>query len=575
MNDGEAVARIHFSQPVVGPPAVSRDERSLILPGRDSVIYTVSRRPFECTATSWLGHKAGTVASPIIGMGHLLLVCENDSSDRARLHAMDFSPENGRLTQRATAQVSGQIWDPCLLRGDQLFVPSTPQRVTAFRVSDAPDTDTFSLIGTNQLEDAVFASMYLLPGPGGSLWMASTSLRRFQVTTNAVLLDDAVVAEGQHLYPMRFQGDSLYVGTTEPSSASVFFTRVNRSTMQGIWRTVLSTNIVAAGPSDSNEALLAVSDFGDIFRVSLREIDAGGFHTESISRFRLPDGPRGDVGGLTLPDGRLATWCAGKEPAIWTVNTTGHLERRWSLPDAPEADPVPLADGVVVGLPGRLHMTAVTGGSVDDYRSADTSGSPPTWKFLVPVSATQLLAFNSDDQIVRVEYRVTPRPHLAEISTTRLDDSIDVVPVVSGESLISATIDGRLLLMKTDTLEVVAERSLGGAPGEPPLIAGDLVFASIDGQTLVHRISDELTPTASFANDRAELIAPILTRPDGRHVAAFSDGTVLTLDDSGVPEGEPLRPGQSLQRGPVAIGDAVIVIGRDGSLFSLTDYVSR
>ena len=345
--------------------------------------------------------------------------------------------------------------------------------------------------------------------------------------------------------------------------------------MQGLWRTVLSTNIVAASPSSIGRALLTVSDFGEVFRIPLDDLSESAFHLESISRFRLPDGLREPVGGLVLPDGRMAAWCGGREPALWTINSTGHLEQRWPLPAAPETDPVPLAGGIATALPGRLHMTA-SGRRVDDYRNSDELNQQVTWKALVPVSDTQLLALNSDDQLVRVEYRTSPRPHLAEVSITQMDGSIDVAPVASGEFLVVVTVDGRLILMRAATLELLAEVQLEAAAGQPAAISGNRLFVDVGGREVrVFDFSAELTATGSFPLNRDQLVSPPLALADGGFLAALSGGTVLRLDPDGNSSGPPVRLSQQLQRGPLIAGETILVVAFDGSLYSLNDLLTR
>jgi hypothetical protein len=574
MATGRAVKRVKFNQPVQGPPTVSRDGESLIIPGLTAFVYTLSRQSLECRAASWLGYGEGAVKAPVITMGDLFLLCDNYSSERSYLRALELS-DNGELVERERQKVNGQVHDPCLLRGDQLFVPSTPQRVTAFRVSDRPNNDALALamIGTNQLPEAVFSSMFLVAGPGGNLWMASTALRRFQVTTQAVLLHEPVVAEGQHLYPMQIDDDSLLVSTNEPYSASVFFTRVNRDTMTGIWRTVLSTNLVAAGPSTSGKSLIAVSDFGEVFRIPVDALDQSSFYTKSVSRFRLPDGLKDPVSGLELPDGRLAAWCGGKEPAVWTVNSSGQLEQRWPLSAVPEASPVPLAGGLVVPMPGRLTLTA-TRQQVADYQVSRDLNAQASWKSLTPVNDTQLVAINSDDQLVQIEYRKTPRPHLAEVSVTTLAGKANVAPVAGGDYLCIATVDGRLLLMRSASLEIVREVDLEGVASQRLRVAGDRLFVEIgDDQVQVFELNDSFASAGTFQKNGARLIDAPLPLSSGGFLAAFFDGTIRRLDPRGLPVGEATQLGQQLRQGPIAIGDNVVVLAIDGSLYVLNDLV--
>ncbi|MCH2200606.1 MAG: PQQ-binding-like beta-propeller repeat protein [Fuerstiella sp.] len=573
---GQAVRRVRFSQPVQGPPAVSRDKASLVIPGRTAFVYTLSLQSLECRAVTWLEYGEGSVGAPLLSMGELFLLCENDSADSSRIRALTFS-EGGKLVERQSRRIVGQIWDPCLLRGDELYVPSTPQRLTAFRVSARPDTDALSDIGTNQLENAVFASMFLAAGPGGNLWMASTALRRFRITSQAVALDEVVVAGGQHLYPMQIDDESLLVTTTMPYSASVFFTRVNRNTMTGDWRTVLSTNLVAVGQSKSEKSLIALSDFGNVFRIPVDKLDESGFHTTSVIPFRLPDGLKDPVGGTELPDGRFAAWCYGRDRALWTFTSTGQLERNWGreLPGVMESDPVPLAGGLVVASPGRLTLTA-TRRRAEDYQVSRDLNAEASWKSMTPISETQLIAINSDNKMVHIQYREIPRPHLAEVAVMSFDGETDLPSVAGGDYLCIATTDGRLLLINSSTLQKVQERDLGVAISHPLRIAADRLFVEIgDDEVHVFELNAELNSVGKFPKNSSQLVDAPLPLPSGGFLAAFSDGTVVNLDVTGLPVGESIRLDMRLQRGPIAVGSSIIVLGIDGSVYSLNDLANH
>jgi len=572
--NGRAVRRVRFSQPVQGPPAVSRDGQALIIPGRSAFVYTLALQPLECRNASWLGFGEGSVGAPVLTMGDLFLLCENHTAEHSRLRVLQLSDE-GELIEREQRTVVGQVWDPCLLRGNELYVPSTPQRVTAFRVYDRPDNDVLSEIGTNQLENAEFTSMFLAAGPGGNLWMASSALRRFRITTQSVLLDEAAVADGQHLYPMQVDDNSLLMSTRNPYSSSVFFTSVNRNSMTGIWRTVLSTNLVAAGPSTSGKSLIAISDFGEVFRLPVDGFNKSEFHTKSVSRFRLPDGLKDAVGGLELPDGRLAAWCRGNDRSLWTVSPAGQLEQRWNLPGVLETDPVPLAGGLVVPSPGRLTLIA-SRQRADDYQVSQDFKAEASWKWMTAISDTQLIAINSDNQLVLIEYRKNPRPHLAEVSVTPIDGEANIAPAAGGDYLCIATADGRLRLMRSSTLEQVTERDLGAVVSNPLRIAADRLFVETGNDQLeVFELDDELHSVGTISKNASRLLDAPLPLPSGGFLAAFSDGSVMRLDATGLPVGDPVHLGRHLQRGPLAVGRSVVVLAADGSMYSLNELVSN
>ncbi len=567
--NGRATAKVRFPQKVIGPPVLTRDGKSLLITGDQMMVYTLSVSSLACTAVSYIDHRPGSVEVPLLAAGDLYLLCDNDTSDKCRLRmlAMDAS---GQLTVKSTDFVDGHVRDPALLYGTNLFVPSSPQRVTAFRVSPDPAQPPLSLVGANQLEDGEQTGMFLLAGPGNQLWLGGRDLRKFRVTTNSVLLEPGLTGEGIHTQPVQFLDEGVFLTSRQKTLSSVFFTRADREQMKGLWRTVVGTNVVALGPSTGNQSLLAVSDFGEVFRVPVSMLTSGGFLLESVSSFRLPDKLASSVGGLTLADGRLAAWCGAPEPAVWTFSVTGQLERKWTMPDAPQLPPVAIAAGAVFAMPGRLHLTATAGNTVaEDYRASQGAEQQATWKCLTALSDTQVLAINSENKLVRVEYRGSPRPQLAELSVTQMERPVEVSPAASMGLLCVATADGRLIMMQSSTLEVLADIDLGGVPSKSPVIAGNRVFVEIAGQTLrCFTFDNTLQPTGLVQLDGYTLAGAPVPLTNG-FLIARSDGLVMRLTSEGLPSDRQLHLGQTLSRGPVQIADQFVAVAVDGSLYPL------
>ncbi len=574
--NGRALSRLKFSQPIIGPPALASDGSKLVIPGDETLVYTLSVNPLSCIAVSQIPHKAGSVKTPMLAAGKYFLMCDNVSAEKARIQTLNID-DSGVLKVETTDPIDGQINDPCLLRGYDLFVPSTPQRVTAFRVAEEIGQPPLSRVGANQLEDGVQTRMFLLAGPSAQLWLAGRDLRKFQTRTNTILLDSGITAEGIHLQPIQFVDEAVFLTTRNPQSSSVFFTRANREEMKGTWRTVLGSRLVAVGPAAGGDSILAVGDYGEAYRVPMAEIAKGGFQLESTSRFRLPDKLTSSVGGVALKDGRVAAWCGAPEPSMWTFTPTGQLERKWTLPDGPQLPPVALDSGVVFAMPGRLHISAIAGGqAAEDYRAAQTQNQQQPWKSLTAISPTQVLAVNADNQFVRVEFRATPRPQLAELSVTNVPYVIELPPAVSGEFLFLATTEGKLVMMQAATLEVLAEADLGVIPSAVPKVAGGLVFVELASKEVrVFKVADGLPPAASFPLDGHALAGDPLLLSDNSYLIARTDGAMIRINSDGTVSDSVVQLGQSIQQGPLNMNGQIIVIGTDGSLYHLDENIGK
>lgn len=573
--NGRALAKLSFPQTVIGPPAVTGDGQKLVLPGDQAMVYTISLNPFACETVSHIPHRPDSVRVPMLAAGRYFLLCDNASAAKGRIQTLQ-TESDGRLSIVASNEVDGQILDPPLLRGYELFIPSAPQRISAFRVGDEPGQPPLAAIGANQLEEGLQTRMFMLAGPGGQLWLAGRDLRRFRTRTNSVELDSAVAAEGIHAQPIQVLDESVFLTTRSAQSDSTFFTRTDREQMLGIWRTVIGSRIVALAPSAGGNAVLALTDYGEIYRLPAPDILKGTFVTESVSRFRLPDKLASPIQGLVLADGRPAAWAGAPEPALWTFTPTGQLERRWQLPDAPQVPPVAIAAGAVFASSGRLHLTAMADGrTAEEYRASQNQTQQQPWKALLALNDTQVLAVSASNDLVRVEYRPTPRPQLAEVGVTRLPQPIELTPVVSGNFLYAASTTGKLLLLQTATLELLAETDLNGIPSAPPKAAGNLVLAEVAGErAAIFRAENGLVHAGSIPLNGHTLVGQPLPLSDG-FLVARSDGTIFKLNPDGSPADQSLNIAQQLQSGFLKLGDQIIIPGLDGSLYSVKPDLQR
>lgn len=572
---GRALAKLKFPQAITGPPAFSSDGQVMIMPGDQIMVYTISLNPFGCLAASQIPHGPGSVRVPVAAAGRYFLMCDNQTTAKARIQTLQLET-SGQLTVVSENAVDGQVQDPMLLRGFELFVPSTPQRITAFRVSDEPGQPPLSPVGANQLEEGLQTRMFLMAGPGGQIWLAGRDLRKFRTQANSVELDSGMTAEGIHTQPIRLLEDSAFLTTRTSVSDSTFFTRADREQMQGIWRTAIGSRVVAMAPSAGGDSLLAVTDYGESYRVPFADLQRQGFLLESVSRFRLPDKLVSVVDGLALNDGRPAAWAGLPEPSMWTFTTTGQLEQRWSLPGPPQVPPVAINAGAVFAVPGRLHLTGLSGGrTAEDYLSAQTQNQQQPWKALVALSATQVLAVTAANEFVRVEYRDTPRPQLAELSVTKFPHNIEVPPTAANGYLYAATTDGRLLMMQGGSLEIVAEAQLGGVPSAAPKADGQIVIVEVAGQAAkIFRAQGSLAAAGELQLGGFALAGNPLTVDDGILVAR-TDGVLTKLDASGVPTGVSMSVGQAVQSGLTRFGKQIVITGMDGSIYAIDPALSR
>src|SRR5262249_13145067 len=265
---GRSGARLKLTQKVVGPCAVSLSGERLFLPGHENVLYVLTRRPLACAQVVWLGHAAGAFEAPGLMMRHLLLLAENDQEKSCILRVFDTSSDERPPAEIATERIKGgHVRDLPVLRGKELFVPSSPERVSAYLVAETGDEKTLTFVGRYQVKSSRGSPIFLSTGPDGQMWMFSSSLRRFELTRDSLLPDKQEVAVGLAAQPVQGLGDSLFVARRLPYSRAVVFAEADRQQMLLQWQVSFGAAVLASTTPTADGSAVCVTTLGNLFQV--------------------------------------------------------------------------------------------------------------------------------------------------------------------------------------------------------------------------------------------------------------------------------------------------------------------
>ena len=562
---GRMSTRLKFSQKVLAPPVLDSSGKHLIIAGDQDVLYTVSLRPLECRSVSFIGHALGSIEAPLVRMGPLLLMLENHLMTSSLVRVLDTSEIGKQLPQVASASVMGTVRDIPTLRGRQLIVASSDQRITAFTVSDDKNQSPLSPPINHQVESPYDGQMFVTIGPGGQLWMASNALRRFEIKTNIIKLDPKQLAVGISTQPLQVIGQRMYLGRRSPYSGSVFFTQVEREEMTSHWRTVLGAKVLAWTVSNEDLAI-CVGENGEVFRITGDEIERGGFKQKTFAQLPLPDALADPLRATPLGTERIAVYSGGSEPRLWVVNASGQIERRIGL-DAPlEAAPVLLKAGIVLPLPGRLKLIGLRPGGtrVEDLPAPVGKTQKARWSFLAALDDNQLVAIDSQGTLARIQFRTTPIPHLAQVAKIKLQQPVDFGFHVRQGKLFLADAGGLLQILRASTLEILFEYKLDAPASNSLWLVGNKLLVETERLTCFE-VGSELKQLWSLPLKGSGLAGRPL-RAGNLLVAAKKNGTILALDSQNGTIRNQIDLWQPLNSGPQRIAGVIIVPSHDGSL---------
>ncbi|QDT27985.1 outer membrane biogenesis protein BamB [Gimesia panareensis] len=582
LQTGDIVSQLKFAQPLAGAPGLVYGEQSVAVAGYEGMLYLVSLRPFECRKVAALGHRPGTIQIPIIPMGKLLMVCENDRADSALLHVLDGNGQTASLKELEQYRIKGQIHSQPIMRGKQLFFPTVPERITAFTVTDEEGKRKLTEIASYQLQDPLSCEIYLSAGSSGQLWMSSSALRKFTLLSNGIKLEEKKIAEGLGSQPMQLIGNNLYLGRRLLSSNSVIFTIANRNEMSSTWKSILGTDILAVYPyGDANQpqpGLLCITSDGDIFR--LRATDLGsstsGFIERPLTQLKLPDNLKTPLKATRLSDGTIAVSCGAPQPTLWILNKYGQLDQTIELPGPLEAMPVLIGDGIA--LPFNRTVAVFRKGrglnTVQEYALPGNVGKEVHWRQLIPTDKDKCIAITTAGQIIALQYRSSPVRHLAALSTIDLKQPVDFDAGFSQTDIAVTDASGQLQVLDARTSQLKTKLTLPTPASNDLWITGNLLFVESRQMLTCYEIKDSLKQLWQLKLPDSSLSgAP--SSEGNRLLLALQSGSVLAVDPkTGQVQSETKAPLPS--SGSIVTLDKILLVPTvDGSLYRIDQTLQQ
>lgn len=609
LETGRLTERITFSQNVQGPPVLSADGNHLLVPGEMAMIYALSMRPLASAATTFTDHAAGSIVAPPLALGKLYLLCENDRADSARLRLWNAANPRQPLVELTAKElrVTGQVRESPVLRGNQLMVPSSGEQLAAFSVTDAagreglapvaqyrvtedeeinqrkaakPDPKAAEKIDdrTEAIENflpaaiAARAPMYLVLGPDGRFWGASSAFRRFELGADSIHMDANAIAAGIASQKLQQIGDQFFVGRKAPFHDAVVFSSVDRDRMVSPWRIVLGAQFHEVAASKDG-GLVAISEAGHVVTLGVDRLRQGGFDLKSAVELPLPTRVSQRLVTSTLHDGRLFLAANGDQSAIWIIGTAGQLEFSTKLGkgETVQAAGVLVDEGLIVPLPGKLKLLQLSSGKkpVQDWLAPVGDKPAAPWKHLLRLESDEILACNSEGLLQRIQVRTADVAHLAESAKLQLETPVNVTPAIQGDFLLTALASGQVQLLNWRTFDQDGKRDFA-APVRGTWAVGTtwLVWGG-DGK--LHSVSSgrDLPIRWSLDLKGVELAGGPLLDANQIWLAA-RDGTVIVADADGK-ELRRIQVPQALSMGIRKFGEGLFATAIDGAFYRVNE----
>ncbi len=571
---GKLVAQLSFSQPPGTSPILVANEERLVMAGERAVLYTLNYRPLECVAVTYTGHAAGSMRTPLLKMGDFLLTAENDRQDSALLRVWDVNAGDKPLTQLAADRIAGQVREPAVLRGKQLVIPSNPERLASFTISDEKGEKALAKAGSYQAEHPQGGPIYVTLGPDDEMWMTSSTLRRLQINAENILPQKGELGLGVATQPVQVLDQVLFATSRLPSNSATYFLAVDRQQMSSHWLSVFGSRALVMGTVPANDGSIPLlTDTGDIFSLTAAKLKAGGLDTRPVTTLTLPTGLNSSLGATVLSNGKIAAWCGGSQPKLWQLNVDGIVARESKLPEPLETTPILLGGGILLPLKGKLRLVESTefNRGVEDLMSKVDPARPARWKGVVAIDSKQAIAVTDQGRVVRAQVRVEPIPHVADAASLELKSPVEQRPLLVGNRLYVAT--GKVLrCLDVGTLESRGETALPDLVTHGPWLVGEALLMVCGRDQLVAVTADPVAVKWQQKLTRGALAGQPLSH--GENLVAASQAGEITLRK--LATGAVVRTisvGQPLVLGPLSFQDQIFVATLDGSLLLLNPWL--
>lgn len=565
LESGQLLSKLTFSQPISGAVILNDDEH-LLVAGSEEVLYTISQRPFECVQTSYLGQAAGSVEAPLLPMGPYLLLIEN-LTDSAKLHLLLADSASQPITSTASSTISGRVIDDPVIRGRDLFVPATGDRIYSFNVSDDPGQPpltpgpVFEGPGTNS------SSLSLLTGPNGEVWMATDALHKLQLTTDSLQPDGAPIAPGIGTQPLQSVAGYLLNARSRPYTSAVTFTRTNREDRTSDWQVVLGGSVLASTVRDqAGVNITVVNEAGHSFRISDRQLAGERFFSDATVRLPVHADLKTPLLAAEVSRNRIAVAGGDPEPRLWVINAAGQIEGSPLINKPVQAPPCPLGDRIVLPVAGALEFARFSGQS--QVRGFELpTGEEQTWLSVVPVGDEKIAAVTTSGTILLLQIQPTPSPHLAEIARIELGAKILFPPSANSEVIAVVDASQKLSILETSRLDPQTSRQFDTPITAGPIVTGTHVLIS---ENQLHCLNlQDLADIVVVPANGAALTGGI--EANSKVLVTMTNGNVAVIDPDKKEVTATQELDAALKNPPFAAGGKFYVFAVDGTLYRLPD----
>jgi len=575
---GESPSHVQLPQSLSVAPALDLRRGLAFQLARQSDLFVISLPEGTCRRVEYVGHEAGSITAPPVLAGRLLLFVVNDRAGSCLLKVLaveESTDGEGLLLPLVQQQrLDGHVDAPPAVSGRRVAVVTDAGAVHVFEFSGTETAKPLTPIADTTINDAERTTHYPLL-EGGWLWVAGSELHRYEVQISRRMLTPQETArqQGVFLQAPVLLGQTLVTVRRTGGLPGATVAAAGSESGETFWETQLAAP--PATEPDLDPAAGKVRVLSAAAALFERETSAAGLRGVADQPLSAPK-----PGQLKHPVNHVTTlgdrWVAtfGDEfPWVAVFDAGRQPACTWRrLPGEPACAPVGLGDALVCPIRiGQVLLWDPVSNQqrADPFQPRVEAGRSYAWSPPAPIGQGEFVLCDGERALYRVGINQGPPARLEALASVDLTQPITSPLAAAGEILFGVDAGNVLIPLRLPDLERLegGEQPLGARCVWGPAAVGDRVVLATDAGEL-WCFGDDGKPAwpQPAVLDPGPLAGRPLLAGDGLLLACAS-GAVSRIDASTGEETATLDVGRPLGAGPVLLGEQLLLVGHDGTLY--------
>ncbi|MBN1588192.1 MAG: PQQ-binding-like beta-propeller repeat protein, partial [Pirellulales bacterium] len=305
-------------------------------------------------------------------------------------------------------------------------------------------------------------------------------------------------------------------------------------------------------------------------RVAADEVKGRKTLEQAVVALRTSELPKPIKDVVRIPNGLivLSMGRGSDQLSVFDQRRSPKQFRPFVLADPLGTNPVSMAGGLLIPSHlGQVHLIDARTGKkkAEPFQTRLVADQKVAWRRPAPVDQNSVVLADGIDKVYRLAVKDQPIPSLAAVAEVTLARPIVSDVAVAGSMVFAVDEDGLLQRLALNDLVADKPLTLDGRVTWGPRVAGQNVFLTTENDQLVCLNSaGEIVWKTPL--EHGPLAGPPLPVAND-YLLAYANGVLVHVEGASGKELAKLETGRPLGTGPVLLGENVLLVGNDGTLY--------